>query len=490
PDAYGFSPTHQVFFLARDTVSHDFVSSSSMYANASTIINSGTGFLLNADKTSDTLKCSYAVGDTFFVMLVNKGDGNQNYRFVNIRYAQSSAQSISVDTFKNAATSIIEKFTSGGSLNNVVFTTDISGLDPLAKDTSIRFRFYSSIPWKTKFYPDKPTWVTALSPSTSAAAGNLFAPEIKVSFPKNPAPKPRRVLIKFTSAAYPEFVYLYVPLEQGPDCILSPKVNIQASASAVCLGDTVRLKAVVTDENGLDVSDAFTYTWSGGLKGQTIRDTLNSLIAKTYTVTASGQYCREASTSTSTSVSVRNLPPAPAPLAGLTDRAACLGNSAALTVTHNSPATTDIIWVENPSSTSSILTGNAYTPPPPVLVGDYTFYARAKSKTGSPVCYSLAIPATLSIQPLPSFQIVDKLCAPALETTYSFKVATAPGNSVSVLSGTGTVEPAPGGGYTVSGIPKGTDITIRIADGTPQACHRDTLIAGLPCNCQAPPKPV
>ncbi|HMX40568.1 MAG TPA: hypothetical protein PKD78_09575, partial [Saprospiraceae bacterium] len=44
PDAYGFSPTHQVFFLARDTVSHDFVSSSSMYANASTIINSGTGF--------------------------------------------------------------------------------------------------------------------------------------------------------------------------------------------------------------------------------------------------------------------------------------------------------------------------------------------------------------------------------------------------------------------------------------------------------------
>ncbi|HMX41899.1 MAG TPA: hypothetical protein PKD78_16295, partial [Saprospiraceae bacterium] len=51
-------------------------------------------------------------------------------------------------------------------------------------------------------------------------------------------------------------------------------------------------------------------------------------------------------------------------------------------------------------------------------------------------------------------------------------------------------EPAPGGGHLVSGIPKGTDITIRIADGSPLACHRDTLIAGLPCNCQAPPKPV
>jgi hypothetical protein len=489
-DAYAFSPTHEVFFLVRDKKTHDFTSSSVMYQNANQIVASAQGKEIWADRLSDTLQCSYATGDTFFYMIVNKGDGNQNYRFVRPIYEPGTSPNANVDTFRLKGGSNVNKFVSTGGLNAVFFTTDKSGLDPLAKDTNFTFTFYSSIPWRAKLFPDRPSWVTALSPS-STVGGNVFTQDVTLSFSKNPNPKPRRTLLKFASAAYPEYVYLYLPVEQDADCIFTPIVSIESSASAVCKGDTLRLKAVVRDGTK-DISDAFIYKWGNGKKGQSFRDTLNTVVpgGQPYAVTVTGQYCKEASTSTSTTVIVRDLPPAPTPIAGSTDRTACLGSSAALTLTNNAPALASIQWFDSPSGTEVKFTGNAYTPPPPGQPGAYTFYAQAKYTSGTPQCASARVPATLTIRALPNFTVKDKKCAPELETTYSFKVNTAAGYTVTVVSGTGNVSNSGNGQFSINGIPKNTNLTFRVRDNSPQGCFRDSTVTGLPCNCQAPPKPI
>lgn len=487
--AYNFSPSQQVFFMVRDKKTRDFTSSSVMYENANQIVARATGKEMLSDNFSDTLQCSYSVGDTFFIMLVNKGDGNQNLRFVRPVYSPSQNLNPNVDTFRVKSSSMIDRLIPNGGLNSVFFSTDKSGLDPLASDTNFTFTFYSSIPWRAKLFPAKPSWVSAVSPSATIG-GNVFTQDVTLSVSQNPDPKPRRVFLKFASAAYPEFVYLYLPVEQGANCLVNPKVSIEASASAVCKGDTVYLKAVVKDGTK-DISDAFTYKWSNGKKGQSFRDTLNTVVpdGQVYSVTASGQFCREASASTSTTVIVRDLPPVPSPIAGNTNRTVCLGASAPLSVTNNAPTLTDILWFDSPSGTNAPFAANPYTPPVPGQSGAYTFYAAAKYKSGTPQCISTRIPATLTIRALPSFVVQDKKCAPQLETTYSFKVSTAVDNTVTIVAGTGTVSGS-NGQFSISGIPKNTDLTFRVQDNSPQACFRDSTVTGLPCNCQAPNEPI
>lgn len=488
-NAYNFSPTQQVFFLARDQKTNDFVSSSQMYAYGNEIKASADGFRLPTDNIADTLKCSYAIGDTFFVMLVNKGDGNQNYKFVKPIYSQSTTLSPNVDTFKVASVSTIENFTSGASLSNVFFSTDKSGLDPLDTDTAYTFTFYSSIRWRAKLFPSVP-WITAVSPS-STVGGNVFTQDVRLSFSQNLYPKPRRTLLKFASADYPEFVYLYLPVEQGPNCIFTPTVSVETSAPTVCLGDTVHVRAVVVDETGNDISDAFTYTWSNGQKGQGFRDTLKAEATAFYTVTATGRYCREAAATGDASVTVRALPPAPTPIPGSTDRTACLGASAELSVVNNLPALASIQWFDSPSGTDVLSSENTYAPPPPGQPGTYTFYAQAAYTSSAPQCASPRIPATLTIRALPTFDITDKTCAPQLETTYGFRVINLnpAGSTVTVAPGSAAVSDDGGGEFTLSDISVGTDLMFRVTDDSPDACFQDSTVTGLLCNCVAPLAP-
>jgi len=492
-NALAFSDKDVVNFYVKDPQTKDLTSTSILSQPWPAIKTAGS-FIMPIDLHTDTIKCSYALGDTFFIVITNTDDGNQNYRFVRPIFQQPvpTGEPNATDTFKLKGVSQINSLEPYETFSRVLFRPLTSGKDLLATENSLDFVFGANLPWKATLQPPVP-WVTKVDPNMSNGEGGQNTRLINIETLPNPHPRPRSTNLKIASLARPDVIYTIIPIVQRENCDFTPTVSITATAPAVCMGDTVRLTAKVTNQTGDDISDAFAFKWSNGQftqLGRSIKDTLETAGTTQYTVTAVGHYCADKTATTNASVTVRELPPAPTPVAGSTDRTACLGNSAALTVTNNAPALASIQWFDSPSGTEVKFTGNAYAPPPPGQPGAYTFYAQAKYSSGTPQCASARIPATLTVRALPDFTIEDKKCAPELETTYSFKVNTAAGNTVTVVTGTGNVTPSGNGQFSISGIPKNTNLTFRVRDNSPQGCFRDSTVTGLPCNCQAPPKPI
>ncbi len=485
--AYPFSDKDQMQFLVVKPGSVDTTTSSVLY-DYYTNIKAQNGFPLQKDISSDTVKCSYSVGERLITSIFNKDDGNQRLKLVKAEFRTPTPTNglNATDQFLLKGVSSIVRFSLLDSLSNILFATTRSGLEPSATATSDNFTLLSNLKWKTQLLPAV-SWITNINPKESLTINNGSNTKmITVSFAPNPDPKPRQTILKTFAANRPGLIYLYMPIVQQANCNFTPTATIVASAPQICKGDTVHLTATVRDQTGKDISDAYAYVWNNGQRTRGIRDTLETTTPGVYTVTVNSPYCIDKSTSKTISVTVLDLPPSPIANAG-TNGTMCLGQAppTSLTVTSGNAATTDVQWFDSPSSATVLTTGTSFTPPQPPAAGVFTYYYQSKYKT-TPACVSPRLEAKLTVLPKPTnITVGGKQCADNL-LTYGFNITTLTTNAVTIISGTGNLTGG-NGQYTINNIAKSTPLTFRVTGAN--GCFEDRTEEGLACPCVAPPKP-
>ena len=161
------------------------------------------------------------------------------------------------------------------------------------------------------------------------------------------------------------------------------------------------------------------------------------------------------------------------------DRAICQGTPIPnLSVGVGMGETAD--WYDAPNAGSLLLSGSlTYMP---AAAG--TYYVEARNTVNN--CVSERIAITLTINPLPSFVLVDTICAADL-TTYEVELQVSDADQV--VPSLGTLTDNGGGSFTISGIPSGNALNFSL-NNTLTGCTISASVPAPDCSCEPVAAPI
>ncbi|MEL7249297.1 MAG: gliding motility-associated C-terminal domain-containing protein [Bacteroidota bacterium] len=136
-------------------------------------------------------------------------------------------------------------------------------------------------------------------------------------------------------------------------------------------------------------------------------------------------------------------------------------------------------WYDVPTG-GTPLAQNTLTFTPPAAG---TYFAEARNTTNN--CVSERITISFTLNPLPSFVLLDTICSPDLLT---YQAILQVNNADELIAGLGTVTDNGGGNFTVDGIPSGLALNFTL-NNTTTGCSSTASIAPPDCSCEevAPP---
>ncbi|HRI59238.1 MAG TPA: T9SS type A sorting domain-containing protein [Saprospiraceae bacterium] len=398
-------------------------------------------FDLNADIANDGEKCSYAIGDTFYVFIHQTEDGKRTFKRFDPTYAPVSGGGVTDSLiFKEDGFSLITKLEEIDAVN---FGTETAFMRVGPDAISVPLVFTTNLTWAVEKVNGPATWLT-INPTQKKGSEIL-----SLTFSQNNSVFPNSVVLRFYSTEFPDLYRQFVTIEQQGQCIIPQAVNIVPSATAVCAGAPVTLTADV----GAQYQNLYNYKWSTGDTSRIITKT-PPVGANNFSVTVTNKYCFITSTDVQ-GVIVNPLPAAPQNPVGAS---ICQGQNNIPPLSVSSPGGgLQIFWYANASGGTPLLMNPSlsYTPPAPVN-NTTTYYAETKDP--QTLCVSpTRTPVTLTVHTNPVITAVNTACAPNL-LTYSI--------TATVTNGTTVTTNPPFGGtfsngvYTVSGITKGTNVTL------------------------------
>eukprot|EP00903_Cladosiphon_okamuranus_P000732 g730.t1 len=161
------------------------------------------------------------------------------------------------------------------------------------------------------------------------------------------------------------------------------------------------------------------------------------------------------------------------------DRAICQGAPIPnLSVSVGMGETAD--WYDAPNAGTLLLSGSlTYMP---AAAG--TYYIEARNTVNN--CVSERIAITLTINPLPSFVLVDTICAADL-TTYEVELQVSDADQV--VPSLGTLTDNGGGSFTISGIPSGNALNFSL-NNTLTGCTISASVPAPDCSCEPVAAPI
>ncbi len=424
-------------------------------------INSPQDFNLRSDDLTDIPKCSYVQGDTFYVFIHQTEEGKSTFKQYEPTFAAPNGGGITDSLrFRPGGTSRITKLTEINTINFVPVPSVITAPAPANTRTMI---FSSGVPWAVERLTDPAPWLT-ISPTTSNQTQTLT-----LTFEQNFSPLPRKVVLRFYPTSSTNLYQQFALITQKGVCEVPQQVNIVGNTN-ICAGTPITLTADV----GVDYVDLYNYLWSNGSTNTSISVTPSAPI--TYSVTVTNKYCFITSTDAQ-AITVTPLPNAPLPAI---PNFMCQGTSNAPAVSVGAqPNGVQVFWYSQASG------GNPLSPNPslsyiPVPAPTITtmYYAESvrngcKSQTRTPV--------TLTVNPKPTFTTLDTICSADL-LTYTIVVTLADGNTITTTPVFPVTFNPANGTYTISNIPKGTNVTLN-ASNTTTTCSNTKLVVSPICLC-------
>lgn len=161
------------------------------------------------------------------------------------------------------------------------------------------------------------------------------------------------------------------------------------------------------------------------------------------------------------------------------DRAICAGDPIpSLSVMVGANETAD--WYDAPMG-GTLLAQNSLTYTP-AAAG--TYYTEARNTINN--CVSNRIALSLTVNPIPSFVLMDTICAPDL-LTYEAIIQASDADQLS--ASLGTVTDNGGGSFTVSGIPSGLALNFTLSNSA-TGCELNASTPAPDCSCDPVPAPI
>lgn len=430
--SFPLSTKDQIQFLFRDSTNNF-----ALKGTDSLVLNwNGSAFMdfnIKKDVPNDGEKCSFAIGDTFTIYLLQRDRGKRIIRKLLPTYESGLS---SANIFSPGGQSTIINFKPD---SVYTFGTQTLELNPPPTASTNTLTFSTNLPWTASIVQNTPNWLTLDKLESDGAE------DIKVQSLAHTGLVPRTATIRFVSKQYPDVFQQFVKVQQQGICNNNPDLSVSNSIPTVCAGTSTTLAAQVL----AGTESLYTYAWSNGSTSQSIFVTPNS--TTTYTVTISNvyKYCPVLKSANAT-VTVN---PRPAPPTNPVNQTVCKGQTIpALSVSVLAGQTVD--WYDAPSNGTNVKS-NANTFTPAVNnPGTYTYYAQ--SKLVSTGCVSISrLPVTLTILPLPTLSVVSPpTCAPDL--TYSVTVMT---NGTDIITSSGNHTNI-GSNFIITGIDKNVNVTV------------------------------
>lgn len=414
-------------------------------------------FTLRGDDTSDTEKCSYIQGDTFFVFAHQTIDDQRKFKQFLPKFAPVSGGGVTDSLkFRPGGFSLITKLTEIAVVN---FGAETSFLRTGPDAIALPFRFVSNQNWVVEESPAV-GWLSA-SP-TNAGTSKLLT----LTFSENPDVTPRSTILHFYSPDAPDLYRQFVQIEQQGQCLIPQAVNILASNTSICQGSSATLTADV----GAPYTDLYNYLWSTGATTNAITVSPNN--NTTYSVTITNKYCFITSVDAQL-ITVMPRPNQPLPAFGAQ---MCAGQAVAPAISVGTqPPGVGVFWFGQASG-GLALNGAAsisFTPSPPPSMTT-TYYAEA---TQNGCLSQFRTPVTLTVNTAPVFVTTDTVCNPNL-LTYKILVTLTNGNNLS--SSPSFPVTFSNGTFTIDNIPKGTNVTLTATNAT---CNATKIVTSPVCYC-------
>ena len=459
-NAYAFDANDLIYFLYRDDsgllTSND--SLNKYWPGLPTLF-----FNIKGDLGNDTTKCSYTPNDTFFVHILQTEPGKRTHQKMIATFAPPGPGITGGSIFKPDSISLIAQLQPDGRAVTFGASTGLVRLKP--DIVSASFIFSASRQWTVE-KQSTADWLTVTPTSSDGAE------EIKLDLQLNTSNVPRSTVLLFRSTDDPDLYRQFVKVEQLGNCT-TPSVSITPNSPVnVCVGQPVTLSA----NTGSQPEELFEFQWSTGDSTQSMMPptTLNGTFS--YTVTVTNRDCFTTATANK-SVTINAVPAAP----GNPQNQIICADAPVPPLSVSVPGGVTVDWYNQATGSQPIQTGNpSYTPPPVSM----TYYAEARNTTTG--CFSAnRTPVTLTVNPVPTIQILDTLCAP---NNMSYDVVLTTTNGATVTATAGLVSGG-NGNFNIVNVPAGEPIDIT-ATLLSTGCFKTISLPAPTCGCPPVSPPI
>ncbi|MBC7777523.1 MAG: T9SS type A sorting domain-containing protein [Phycisphaerae bacterium] len=416
-----------------------------------------TYFNIKGDASADTLKCSYAPNDSFFVVILQTELGKDTYQKMIPTFSPQVPGVTGGAVFKPDSISLITRLRPVGQAATFSASTGLVRVAPNV--ATAKFVFSSSLDWTVEEQPAA-SWLT-VTPALSDGAE-----EITLSFqqPYN-LNVPRSTTLYFRSDKNPDLYRRFVKIEQLGICI-TPVVGISPTAPiSVCAGQPISL----TTTTGSQPEELFEFQWSTGETSKSISLPTTQSGVFSYSVTVTNKDCFTTASATK-SVTINALPAAPT---NPQNRTICAGATVP-SLSVSTPAGITVDWYNQATGGLNVLSGNSNYTPPSITM---TYYTEARNTTTGCVSSSRT-PVMLTVNPIPTIQIADTVCT---NNNLNYNVTLTTTNGATVTTTAGLVSGG-NGNFNIVNVPADMDINIT-ATFTNTGCSKTITLPAPSCGC-------